>query len=136
MTRSSYGAVSPTYYPPCPDPVLTVTVDPTLGPERARVQVSGELDLAGAPALGQLLDTLCSKGCRWIEVDLTAVEFLAASGLHELARTAEVLANLDGRLTLTGLSPQQQLILDITGLAATLTGGIPREAARPSLAAG
>lgn len=119
MTSSPHGkANSPTYYPPCADLDFSVAGDPLDASGRVCVHVRGEVDLSTSPALGQQLDKVCAAGCRWVEVDMGAVDFLAAAGLHEFVRVAESLSHVDGRLVVMGLSAQQRRMFAITGLTA------------------
>ncbi len=49
------------------------------------VTIVGELDMAHAPAVGDLLDELAGNG-NPVVVDLTALSFIDSSGIHALLR--------------------------------------------------
>ena len=52
------------------------------------VTIVGELDMAQAPAVGDLLDELAGSG-NPIVVDLTALSFIDSSGIHALLRARQ-----------------------------------------------
>lgn len=92
------------------------------------VQVRGELDLVTAPELERLLDQLRYQGHRRITLDLSRVEFLSAAGLGVFCRADQALRAAGGRLVLTRPTRIAHRILEITGLAATLSiQSIPRQ---------
>ena len=79
-------------------------------------ELSGELDVATAPAvLEQLLGMLRPASSRLV-VDLSRVSFCDASGLAVLVSTARRAGLLGGFLRLAAVSPQTDRVLHITGL--------------------
>jgi anti-anti-sigma factor len=81
-----------------------------------RVEVEGELDLATAPQLEELLRReLDAVGL--VVLDLSGVSFMDSSGLHAIITMIRA-ANEDGtRLRIAGsMLPQVQRLVEITGL--------------------
>jgi anti-sigma B factor antagonist len=58
------------------------------------VTIVGELDMAHAPAVGDLLDELAGSG-NPVVVDLTALSFIDSSGIHALLRQRPQEATLE-----------------------------------------
>lgn len=96
--------------------------------ERTRVTLSGELDLASAPWLQQVLDQLCREDHREIVLDLSGLEFLGAVGLQVFLCADDQLRAEGGQLILTRLGRRVRRVLAITELDTVLT--IQEEAAR------
>jgi anti-sigma B factor antagonist len=73
---------------PIPDAVALMPppfkIEETLEDNRFRLAVSGELDLATAPELGERIKTLCKAGALCVVIDLRAVRFIDSSGLREI----------------------------------------------------
>jgi anti-sigma B factor antagonist len=104
--------------------VLRVAVD-TGTPARATVRVVGEMDMLTVPQLGRALDELLDRGRRTVEVDLSGVTFLAASGLAVLAEWDERFRELSASLVLVAPTPAIVRVLRLTALDEVL---IVREA--------
>lgn len=104
-------------------PLLKITVPPKFG-ERQVVRLDGELDMATAPQVAAVLETmLASKDHREIVVDLTDLNFIDANGLRVLI-VAQRVAATHGRV-LRACDPRYEvdLILRLTGVAELL--GLP-----------
>jgi anti-anti-sigma factor len=82
----------------------------------ALLTVSGELDLATAPRLTEMLDWLCRQPHHQVTVDLHQVSFIDSTGLSVLIRARNALSDVSGRLVLSGPSRSVQRLLDVTGL--------------------
>ncbi|HVX43346.1 MAG TPA: STAS domain-containing protein [Mycobacteriales bacterium] len=80
------------------------------------VILSGELDVASAPRVGETLDWLCEQGCREIVVDLADVSFVDSSGLAAFVRAHQALQHSGGRLTLRRPGHSMRRLLTMTGL--------------------
>ena len=79
-------------------------------------ELTGELDIASAPALrGQLLGLLRPGSSRLV-IDLSRVSFCDASGLAVLVNTARRARLLGGFVRLAAVSPQVGQVLNVTGL--------------------
>lgn len=88
---------------------------------RSLVTLSGELDLASAPNLQQILDQLCRDGYPEIVLDLFGLQFLSAAGLTVFLRADEQLRNTGGRLILNRAGRRIRRVLAITELDTVLT---------------
>jgi anti-sigma B factor antagonist len=85
------------------------------------IAVSGELDLASAPALDAELDSATTSGCAVVIVDLRQLEFMDSTGLSILVKAHQRAVD-DGRELVLVKGPQQvQRLLDLTGVAERLT---------------
>jgi anti-sigma B factor antagonist len=79
-------------------------------------EVTGELDIASAPALREQLLSLLRPGSSRLVIDLSKVSFCDASGLAVLVNTGRRARLLGGFLRLAAVSPQVGQVLNITGL--------------------
>ena len=79
-------------------------------------ELTGELDIASAPALRDQLLSLLRPGSSRLVIDLSKVSFCDASGLAVLVNTARRARLLGGFLHLAAVSPQADRALNITGL--------------------
>lgn len=96
------------------------------------VHVSGDIDLATAPALRELLEEKLEQGYSDIVVDLTDVTFLDSTGLGVLVAALKKCREVDGDLRLVITEPRILKLFAITGLQDTFT--IADSLAAPSLA--
>lgn len=78
------------------------------------VSVTGELDLASAPALEDPLIAACERTDGTVAVDLARCGFIDLRGLHVLLRAQERLALADRTLMLITGNPDVLRILQIT----------------------
>ena len=85
------------------------------------VDLSGELDLAGAPHLEQVLDQLCRDGVPEVVLDLSGLDYLGAAGLGVFLDADSRLRAAGGRLILHRPGRLARRILAITGLDTVLT---------------
>jgi anti-sigma B factor antagonist len=69
----------------------------------ARVDVVGELDVAGGAAFDQAIGRALEDGCREVVVDLAQTTFLDSSGMGALIRAARAVDERGGSMTV--LSP-------------------------------
>ena len=79
-------------------------------------ELTGELDIASAPALRDQLLSLLRPGSSRLVIDLSQVSFCDASGLAVLVNTGRRARLLGGFLRLAAVSPQAGRVLNITGL--------------------
>jgi stage II sporulation protein AA (anti-sigma F factor antagonist) len=95
---------------------LKTTVDGGL----ARVVVAGELDLATAPRLSEVLTRIAEPG-RVILVDLSETEFMDCAGLAPLAAACEHQRELGGDLFLEAPSGAVSRVIECTHLDKVVT---------------
>jgi anti-sigma B factor antagonist len=79
-------------------------------------ELTGELDIASAPALRDQLLSMLRPGSSRLVIDLSKVSFCDASGLAVLVSTGRRARLLGGFLRLAAVSPQAGQVLTITGL--------------------
>jgi anti-sigma B factor antagonist len=89
------------------------------GEARVVVEVAGEVDMATAPQLGEVLGA--QRGVDLV-VDLSGVPFLDSSGLSVLVRTRADLSGTGRTLRVTGEQDNVRKILEVTGLLGPLHG--------------
>jgi anti-sigma B factor antagonist len=80
------------------------------------VEISGDLDLATAPALRQELLAQLSAGSRKIVIDLTDTEFIDSVGLGLLVAVLKRVRVLDGELAVVCPEPRLRRLFTITDL--------------------
>jgi anti-sigma B factor antagonist len=99
------------------------------GPDRVVVEVSGELDMLGAPELEAALGAIDFNGSQALVLDLRGVTFMDSTGLR-LVFSARSRATERGRLfAVTPSSEQVQRLLSLTRLDEHLrTIGAPDDA--------
>jgi anti-sigma B factor antagonist len=81
------------------------------------VEISGELDLAVAPSLGDQMDALFEEGAASIVVDLSGATFLDSTALGVLVGAVNRSKERGGRIHLVVTEPQILRVLSITGLS-------------------
>jgi anti-anti-sigma factor len=79
-------------------------------------ELTGELDIANAPALREQLLSFLRPGSSRLVIDVSKVSFCDATGLAVLVSTARRARLLGGFLRLAAVSPQVGQVLEITGL--------------------
>ena len=83
---------------------------------QAVVGVRGDVDMVTAPTLGALVGALVDQHQRHVVLDLAALTFMDASGLHVIADTSSRLTRSAGTLTVRAAPAQTLRILEITGV--------------------
>jgi anti-sigma B factor antagonist len=94
----------------------------------AVLALSGELDLAAAPAIRERLADARTAGACGIVLDMTEVTFLDSSALRELLRADAALRADGALLVLAGVRPPVERLLELTRTSGML-------AAAPTLGA-
>ena len=82
----------------------------------AEVAVSGEIDVATAPQLREMLHGLVHGGARCIVLDCRSLEFLDSSGIGLLAATRKRLG-VGGELVVASPPIHVRKVLELTGVA-------------------
>jgi anti-sigma B factor antagonist len=83
---------------------------------RVEISVRGEIDMATAPQLRDLLDRLVDNGSRCIVLDCRDLAFLDSSGLGVLVAARNRLGD-DGDIVLDSPPSHIRKVLDITGVS-------------------
>jgi anti-anti-sigma factor len=91
---------------------------------RARiVRVSGEIDIAVAAEFADALDRACSGAPAAVELDLSGLEFMDATGLNAiLVSRNRADAAATGPFVVLGASPIIRRMFEATGLGSMLDG--------------
>jgi len=79
------------------------------------VQVRGEVDMATAPLLRAVLDTVVGRRPTRVEVDLSGATFMDAHALTTLTAVRRRLANRHATLVLRDPSPVVVRLLELSG---------------------
>jgi len=99
-------------------------------PECIEIGVIGELDLAVADQLREALDRAEAE-CFHILIDLRRCEFIDSTGIAEIVRTHQQMAEHGGWVAAYGPTSQVSRILSVTGLT---ENGLVFESAEEALA--
>jgi anti-sigma B factor antagonist len=83
--------------------------------------ISGELDLASSPALGEELDRAFQSDSELVIVDLRELEFMDSTGLSVIVKAHKAAEDASRRMCLVKGPPQVQRLLSLTGVAERLT---------------
>jgi anti-anti-sigma factor len=78
--------------------------------------VTGELDLASAPALEEELEQVLNGGSGLVVVDLRQLEFIDSTGLSVLVKAHQRAQDADASFGLVRGGAQVQRLLSLTGL--------------------
>ena len=108
------GAAAKSLGTPSP-PLLSTRVEQ--GDGQVIVKLEGELDVATAPRLHEVLAAAISEeGSDAIVLDLSALNFLDSTGLSLLVSTDKRVKSLGRVLILKGTQPIVRRLLEVTGL--------------------
>jgi anti-anti-sigma factor len=94
------------------DPAGAYSVHELSGDDVATLVLSGELDMAAAPAIRERVDA--AAGRRGLVIDLGEATFIDSAVLKELLRASVELAREDTRLVLAAVAPPVRRLLELT----------------------
>lgn len=83
---------------------------------RARVRVSGEVDIATCPHLDATIASICAGGIDVLEIDLSGVTFMGSSGLASMLRAQRLAVEAGGGVRLLRPSQVVRDLLEMTRL--------------------
>lgn len=89
----------------------------------AMVAVAGELDMATAPLLQEVVAGLIAAGHTSLVVDLAALTFCDCRGVGVFVRADDTASSAGGRLSLHGARPPVALVLELSGLERLVSAG-------------
>ena len=89
-------------------------------PSGDAIRVRGEIDMATAPQLRELLEQLVSSGSRRIVLDCRELEFLDSSGIGVLVAARNRMGD-GAELVIESPPPQVLKVLEITGVSEHLS---------------
>ncbi len=101
-------------------PDLALEQTASADPDTAAVMIRGEVDMATAPQLRELLDHLVDVGSRRIVLDCRGLDFLDSAGIGVLVATRNRLGD-EGELVLDSPGPHVRKVLEITGVVSRLS---------------
>lgn len=87
----------------------------SLGQNTAVITPTGRLDSNTSPKLEQTLNTQLQQGIIWLFVDMSAVEYIASSGLKVLVAAWRRAQEQAGDVILSGLQPRIVEIIEMVG---------------------
>ena len=102
--------------------------------DRCTLLLTGELDLASAPAIERILPELCADGASEIVLDLSRLAFIDSTGLRTILTGMSVCEKHICDFWLIPGTSAIQRVFELTGLAEKLPFRDPAEH-EPSLAA-
>ena len=105
------------------DTVDQLTIAISLRPDRARVFLRGELDLATAPLLHKQIDDLVAGNGQHrslVLIDLAELTFCDSSGLRALLETLDRCHRVGTNLRLTNVPADIHRIFELTGTTSVL----------------
>jgi anti-sigma B factor antagonist len=92
----------------------------TLGHDRARLQVCGELDSAVADGFSERFEEACAAEPSLLLVDLTELSFCDSSGIRALVLAAALCAKKDIEMRIVGVRPNVRRVFELTNTAELL----------------
>lgn len=102
-------------------------------PTTARAVVTGEVDLATAPALRErLLCLLHDHGPDLLDVDLAGVTYLDCTGIGALVAVRNAAVRTGRRVRVSHPQPIVRRVLEVTGLLGVFTAPIDSSAPEPA----
>jgi anti-sigma B factor antagonist len=87
----------------------------------AVITLAGELDLASAPVLHELLLEAASAGIETIKIDIQRLTYIDSAGLGVLVSAHKRLESNGGSLVISGPTPRVMRVLSISGLTRYFT---------------
>jgi anti-anti-sigma factor len=96
-----------------------------LDADRARVQITGELDISSAPKLITALHEVAQPPVRRVDLDCREVSFLDSTGLRALLVARNEATRVGVDLVLVDPSPNVSRVIEMTGLAGLLAAPGP-----------
>ena len=82
--------------------------------------VSGRLDTTTAPELESVIKE-SAKGCKVMNLDLSAVEYISSTGLRDILLAHKIMAGGGGKLIIKKPSPFCMQVLEATSMDKLLT---------------
>jgi anti-anti-sigma factor len=99
--------------------------------DRYTLILTGELDLASAPGITQILPELCANGATEIVLDLRQLAFMDSTGLRTILSSMTTCEQHLCEFCLIPGPPAVQRVFELTGLAQKLPFREPAEDPRP-----
>jgi anti-anti-sigma factor len=100
--------------------------------DRYTLILTGELDLASAPAIAQIVPELCASGATEIVLDLRQLAFMDSTGLRTILSSKTTCERHLCEFSLIPGPRAVQRVFELTGLAEKLPFREPAEDAQPA----
>lgn len=91
------------------------------GTETAVIALTGEVDVASAPAVREEALHLIEEGVRRLVFDLEGIEYMDSAGLGTLVGVLKRLRESGGQMAVAGARDRVQRLFQITGLEQVFT---------------
>lgn len=91
-------------------------VEVTHSDDWAVVRLEGDVDVATAPAVRDVVERLQAEGQRYVRFDAASVKFMDSQGLNVLAGAHKRAQALGGRIEVVGASAELRTVFGVTGL--------------------
>lgn len=101
----------------------------------AVIAPAGRIDTTTAPEVDAAIAAAMDGGARRVLVDLAGVPYISSMGLRVLLMAAKRLQGPDDRFALSGLSPEVEKVMRLTGFSSILRCFASREDGVAALAA-
>jgi len=82
---------------------------------RARIRLTGDLDMSRAPRLDEAFEALCRERVSTTVVDASAVSFIDCAGLRSLLMIADEMERRQGTMHVVEASAPVRRILELSG---------------------
>jgi anti-anti-sigma factor len=105
------------------DSVESLTIATSLGVDRVRLFLAGELDLATAPVLCTAVDDLLFRNGQHralVVIDMEELTFCDSSGLHMLLELADRCYRVGAHLRITNVPANVHRVFEMTGTTKVL----------------
>lgn len=103
-----------------PRPPRHLVVQDSILAGRHTLTLSGELDLASAPELEDMIERACQESTHAITLDLSALSFIDSCGLRSILTARKLCEQRAQGFALVPGQPQVQRVFELTGLADVL----------------
>ncbi len=127
LLASAIAMAEPT--PPDAVSPASLAINTMRGPDATVLGLSGELDIASAPALTRALDELQVAGAARLVIDLTQVTFMDSTGLRALLLARQRTEGSGQALVLRPGPHQVQRVFELSGTLERFRFENPRDAA-------
>jgi len=95
---------------------LALRITLAKGGKWLRISLNGRFDIQGAATLSEAVEKALSNGQRFIELDMSGVNYLSSAGIRALLTNHRKIERLKGAFYLTGVPERVMRILEMAGL--------------------
>jgi anti-anti-sigma factor len=95
---------------------LTLRITLAEGGKWLRISLTGRFDIKGAATVSEAVEKALSQGQRFVELDMSGVDYLSSAGIRALLVHHRNIGHLKGAFYLTGVQERVMRILEMAGL--------------------